>query len=293
MEGIKMKKLLSLVLALITVMSVATVITGAADADVAETSATYYVSNKPYENVANATIIGYLGDVDGSGEVSILDATQIQLSLASIIAMNSNAKLLADVDRGVDISILDATDIQCFIAKIATTAKVAHTLYTKNSTPSTSAFDQVKNYIKANGEYDASLKWYTIYDFGDTIDTSLIYSVDDDTIHISCDSYGSNNISVSAFLSVANNKADYEYNSILANKYDSNNDIAIYSLFGGANQLNPNDRKLKITNHDFVTSSNITFAKAEPEIQNVISKGFAEIEKKSNGKITNLYKLFG
>lgn len=30
-----------------------------------------------------------------------------------------------------------------------------------------------------------------------------------------------------------------------------------------------------------------------PEIQNVISKGFAEIEKKSNGKITNLYKLFG
>ena len=287
-----MKKLLSLVLALITLLSVATVMAGAADADVAETSATYYVSNKPFEAVANATIIGYLGDLDADKNISILDATQVQLSLASLATLTSNQKLLADVDRGGDVSILDATDIQCYLAQIKTGSKVAHTLYTKNSTPSTSAFDQVKNYIKTNGEYDASLKWYTIYDFGDTIDTSLIYSVDDDTIHISCDSYGSNNISVSAFLSVANNKADYEYNTILANKYDSNVDKAIYSLFGEVNQVNSSDRKLKITNHDFITSSNITFAKAEPEIQSLISKGFAEIEKKSNGQIKNLYQIF-
>ena len=285
-----MKKLISLILALITVMSVATVITGAADADVAETSATYYVSNKPYENVANATIIGYLGDVDGSGEVSILDATQIQLSLASIIAMNSNAKLLADVDRGGDVSILDATDIQCFIAKIATTAKVAHTLYTKTSTPSSNIFEQVKSYTIANGYYYKDSNWYNVYDSSTDIDTGLVYMVDQNEIAISINYY-SGSTSISLFFAIPIDKVDeYDYNSFNATKMVGS-DI-IYDTFGQAKQLKSTDKKLVLTDLIY-NSETLKFSEVEPELQNLITKGFEKIEKQSNGKITNLYQLFG
>ena len=94
-----MKRILSLILALITVMSVATVMTSAATADVAQSNAiNYEISNTPFEEVAGAKIIGYLGDVDMNKNISILDATQVQLTLASIIALDSTARLLADTD---------------------------------------------------------------------------------------------------------------------------------------------------------------------------------------------------
>ena len=154
-----MKKLLSLILALVTLLSVTTVMAGATDADIAETSATYYVSNTPFEDVANANIIGYLGDVDGSKSISILDATQVQLSLASIIALGNKAKLLADVDLSGDVSILDATDIQCHLAQLETNSKVAHTLYEKQTTETT-VYEQIVSFMKKNASYSPQLGMY-------------------------------------------------------------------------------------------------------------------------------------
>lgn len=59
-----------------------------------------------------------LGDVDGDGEVSIIDATAIQLHVASIILIEEDAIPAADADRDGQISILDATQIQLFVAQI-------------------------------------------------------------------------------------------------------------------------------------------------------------------------------
>ncbi|MBQ8539818.1 MAG: dockerin type I repeat-containing protein [Ruminococcus sp.] len=155
-----MKKLISLVLALITLLSVATVMAGAAETDVADTSATYYVSSKPFENVADAKIIGYLGDLDADKEISILDATQVQLSLASLVSLNSTQKLLADVDRDGGTSIMDTTAIQCFIARIPTDAKVACTLFEKTSPEDTTVYEQIVSFMKNNASYSPQLGMY-------------------------------------------------------------------------------------------------------------------------------------
>lgn len=58
------------------------------------------------------------GDADLDGDVSVLDATEIQLHLAQLITMTDHAINLADVDMDDDLSILDATQIQLFIAQL-------------------------------------------------------------------------------------------------------------------------------------------------------------------------------
>ena len=158
-----MKRILSLILALITVMSVATVMTSAATADVAQSNAiNYQISNTPFEEVAGAKIIGYLGDVDMNKNISILDATQVQLTLASIIALDSTARLLADTDLDGSVSILDATAIQCFLAQIETSSKVAHTVYEKTSPEKPAVYEQIVSFMKNNASYSPELGMYRL-----------------------------------------------------------------------------------------------------------------------------------
>lgn len=59
-----------------------------------------------------------LGDVDGDGEVTILDATWIQRYLASLIEFDDAQTADADYDRDGSVSILDATAIQRMLAGI-------------------------------------------------------------------------------------------------------------------------------------------------------------------------------
>ncbi|MDD5795790.1 MAG: leucine-rich repeat protein [Oscillospiraceae bacterium] len=70
----------------------------------------YYCSrnNIPYGNE--------LGDVDGNGEINILDATNIQLYLAGIIAFDDEKLEAADANYSCNITIEDATAIQFRIA---------------------------------------------------------------------------------------------------------------------------------------------------------------------------------
>lgn len=59
-----------------------------------------------------------IGDADTDGEVSILDATAIQLHIADIQHISDLGLLAADADRDGDVSVLDATQIQLYIAGI-------------------------------------------------------------------------------------------------------------------------------------------------------------------------------
>lgn len=62
---------------------------------------------------------GYrVGDVDLDGDISVLDATQIQLYLAQFEELTFGQIELADTDKDNDVSILDATQIQLFIARL-------------------------------------------------------------------------------------------------------------------------------------------------------------------------------
>ena len=57
-----------------------------------------------------------LGDADGDGEVTILDATHIQRHLAGISLFNDLQEAVADDDRDGEVTILDATSIQRMLA---------------------------------------------------------------------------------------------------------------------------------------------------------------------------------
>ncbi len=59
-----------------------------------------------------------LGDVDGEGAVTVLDATLIQRALASLDTLDTVQGYLADVDGDDEVTILDATAIQRFLSDL-------------------------------------------------------------------------------------------------------------------------------------------------------------------------------
>ena len=59
-----------------------------------------------------------MGDVDLDGEITIMDATAVQLHLAQLQMLSEEALKLADVDGSSDITIMDTTTIQLFLAQI-------------------------------------------------------------------------------------------------------------------------------------------------------------------------------
>jgi hypothetical protein len=66
-----------------------------------------------------AVNIGLLGDVNNDGTVSIMDATTVQLSIASLCTLTENETLRADVDSDKDINIMDVTAIQRYLVQYA------------------------------------------------------------------------------------------------------------------------------------------------------------------------------
>ncbi len=61
-----------------------------------------------------------LGDVDGDGEVTIMDATEVQLAVAKVITLSEDRNRCADADRDGETTIMDATQIQKFVARVIT-----------------------------------------------------------------------------------------------------------------------------------------------------------------------------
>ncbi len=70
-----------------------------------------------YENEKNNFI---LGDVDGDGIVSVMDATALQQHLANISTLSDLSLEFADTDKDGIISVMDATQIQRFVAQLIT-----------------------------------------------------------------------------------------------------------------------------------------------------------------------------
>lgn len=83
------------------------------DAPPAPTQAPPAPTQAPPAPTEASTIV--YGDADGDGEVTILDVTYIQRSMAGVPMSKTINKLNADVDGDGDISIIDATLIQRFM----------------------------------------------------------------------------------------------------------------------------------------------------------------------------------
>ena len=83
-----------------------------------------YPTEKPSEIPTETTPVIpdtlLLGDANLDSDVSILDATAIQMHIARLITFSAEALLCAEVTGDNDLSILDATAIQMHIAKLTT-----------------------------------------------------------------------------------------------------------------------------------------------------------------------------
>ncbi|MBQ7132938.1 MAG: dockerin type I repeat-containing protein [Ruminococcus sp.] len=92
-----MKKIIALLLALVFLMSVATV-------------SAFALDPKPYK----------YGDVSGDDAVTVGDATIIQRHLAKVVTLSDFRYSLADVNDDGNVNVVDATFIQQYVAKIIT-----------------------------------------------------------------------------------------------------------------------------------------------------------------------------
>ncbi len=161
-----MKKLLSLVLVITTLFALTAFSAGAADVDVAGTGG-YYVSEKVFEDVADATVIGYLGDLDFDKDITIMDTTKIQRAIAKKTTLSETQTLLADTDRDGVITVMDATDTQRYIAKLSGTSNVAHTLYYIFTNSDKEVYQQIVAFLKKYANYTPSMQRYK-YEFYNT-----------------------------------------------------------------------------------------------------------------------------
>lgn len=91
---------------------------------------TEYNSYTGWVNLAYASYVGsleeddiILGDVDGDGIVTILDATVIQRVIAKLTDLNDKQMKAADTDADGTVTVLDTTQIQRFVAHIVDSFK--------------------------------------------------------------------------------------------------------------------------------------------------------------------------
>ena len=59
-----------------------------------------------------------LGDVDGDSNITIMDATAIQLHIASLDKLSTKELSVADTDKDANVTILDASFIQLYVANM-------------------------------------------------------------------------------------------------------------------------------------------------------------------------------
>lgn len=112
----KTRKLISMLLAVLMVLSMCTV--GMMSVSALPEGA---VINDVEGNDASGIdgeIFGLMGDADLNDKINVRDATEIQKSAAKLVTLSETAAALADVDLNDKVNVKDATAIQKWIAKI-------------------------------------------------------------------------------------------------------------------------------------------------------------------------------
>ncbi|MBQ8057600.1 MAG: type I pullulanase [Ruminococcus sp.] len=71
-----------------------------------------------YDRYVPSTLLPENGDVNGDGEISILDATAVQLYLAKLLEFDETQVKQADYDYNGEVNVLDAALVQMYLAKM-------------------------------------------------------------------------------------------------------------------------------------------------------------------------------
>lgn len=287
-----MKKILALVLALCTLSAVTVFSTGAAEVDVTNTGE-YYVSEKPFEDIAQVDgikVIGHLGDLDSDEKITIMDATIIQLAIAKKTTLNDTQTLLADTDRDGGLSVMDATDVQRYIAKIGNDLKVAHTLYHRFTNSDKEVFQQIVSFLKKHAAYSSSIQRYR-YEFYNTDGsgyTMITYYEADGLMKISnLESFNAGDSEGTLDFDISSNSDYCEFRASLFSfrQVDYSTD--------GLIEYNADSKKLNLTHNEYYTETELSKENANILIVEQIDMMVSSIEKFMGGELTgDVYTLF-
>ena len=124
-----------------------------------------FFSNNPQEDIneEQSVFYGYLGDVDGDLEVSVMDATFIQMVLVGLAEFDTYGEYLADTDNDSSVSVMDSLEILRNICGLSYYYPIGYALYEKNYYQDNSdMFDVTANVIKSKA-YDSIPGVYTLY----------------------------------------------------------------------------------------------------------------------------------
>lgn len=162
-----MKKTLSLILALIMILSAASIAMFTVSAEDVVVYETYNEASTdeatvdepklqltPLESEADGLVIGLMGDVNDDKKINIKDSSEIQKYLAKYICLNEKFKALSDVDNNQKINIKDATTLQKHIAKFDIPCVIGYTLYETGT--------HVHNYVETLVEVKCETDGYTL-----------------------------------------------------------------------------------------------------------------------------------
>lgn len=107
-----------------------------------------------------------VGDCDLNGDITIKDATTIQLHVAKLITLTQKALLSADVDLSDKINILDATLVQRYIAKLESEGskcgeyiEISEDVEEPTNSPTIPIYPDDKNYLY----YKNTDNWSSVY----------------------------------------------------------------------------------------------------------------------------------
>ena len=70
-----------------------------------------------YDRFVPSSLLPENGDINGDGDISILDATEVQLHLAKLVEFTDEQMKMADYDFNGQVDVLDVTLVQMYLAK--------------------------------------------------------------------------------------------------------------------------------------------------------------------------------
>ncbi|MBQ8573041.1 MAG: starch-binding protein, partial [Ruminococcus sp.] len=111
----KTRKLISMLLAVMMVLSMCTVGMVSASA-LPENAVISDVEGNDATSI-DGELYGLMGDTDANGTINVKDATQIQKFAAKLVELDETSEALADVDLDGKVNVKDATAIQKWVAK--------------------------------------------------------------------------------------------------------------------------------------------------------------------------------
>lgn len=199
----------------------------------------YYSSHYPYEEITydGCTVYGYIGDTDGDGEVTVLDASLIQLSLVDKATLSENGYLLSDTDGDDSVSVLDAATIQLFLVGKSDNEYITRTVFAfVEETDRTLAFDMISEMIMGIGTYEEEGDFYYIdyYDYygEDVLGIVAVYLPEYKAIQIESALYSpENEIMLDSVIDIFRGMSVFVFDSFMS---DANLETFYFDTIGNA-----------------------------------------------------------